>query len=54
MDYFIEWAVSVIFIAVACGFLESAAPSGNLKKFISYIFSIVFLSVLISPIELLA
>ncbi len=54
MDYFMDWAVSIIFVTVACGFLESAAPSGNMKKFVSYVFSIVFLSVLISPIELLA
>ena len=53
MNYFIQWTVSVVFVAAACGFLESAAPSGSMKKFLSFVFSIIFLSVLISPVKLL-
>ena len=54
MKYFMEWTVSIVMVAAACGFLESAAPSGGMKKFLSFIFSVIFLSVLLSPVEFLA
>ncbi len=53
MSYFTDWTVSIIFVAAACGFFETAAPSGSMRKFVSYVFSIIFLSVLLAPIELL-
>ena len=54
MNYVTEWILSVIYAAIACGFMETAVPEGNMKSFLDFIFSMVFINVLISPIELIS
>ncbi|MCI8285278.1 MAG: hypothetical protein HFE90_08475 [Firmicutes bacterium] len=52
MEYFREWAVSLVMLVSAGAFLENVAPSGNMKKYVSFIFALIILSAMLSPIEL--
>ncbi len=53
MEYFKDWAVSLVMLVAAGAFLEQAAPSGSMKKYVSFIFALVLLSALLSPVELI-
>lgn len=53
MDAIREWAAALIMLAAAGGFFEMALPDGNIKKYASFIFAMIILDMLLSPVALL-
>jgi hypothetical protein len=51
LEFIHDWGVSMIMLLAAGGFLEMASPEGNIKKYVSFIFALIFLDVLLSPVE---
>ena len=46
MDVFREWMLTLVFLAAGGSLLEQAAPDGSLKKYVSFIISMVIGSVI--------
>lgn len=53
MEAIREWAATLIMLVAAGGFLEMALPEGNMKKYASFIFAMIILDLLLSPVNIL-
>ncbi len=53
MEAIREWAAVLIMLVAAGGFLEMALPEGNMKKYASFIFAMIILDLLLSPVNIL-
>ena len=53
MEYVREWVLSVILLVVAAAFFEGIVPEGNMSRYLKYIFALILLSVILSPVTLL-
>ena len=51
MDWVLDWAREIILIVMAISFLELVLPSGGIKKYVKFIFSLVILSVILFPLS---
>lgn len=51
MDWVLDWAREIILIVMAISFLELVLPSGGMKKYLKFIFSLVILSVILFPLN---
>lgn len=47
-----EWVREVMSIILSITFLEIMLPEGSIKKYVKFIFAIVIMAVLISPINI--
>ncbi|MEG1584072.1 MAG: stage III sporulation protein AF [Anaerovorax sp.] len=48
-----EWVKNVFIIIVAISFVEMLLPAGNMKKYIRFIFSLIIMAIILSPIAIL-
>lgn len=53
MDIAREWVKNVFMIIVTISFVEMILPSGNMKKYIRFIFSLITMAIILSPIAIL-
>lgn len=53
MDIAREWVKNVFIIIVAISFVEMLLPSGSMKKYIRFIFSLIIMAIILSPIAIL-
>ena len=51
MDVFREWMLTLVFLGAGGSLLEQAAPDGSLKKYVSFIISMVLLNGLLYPLQ---
>lgn len=52
-QYVKEWVMTVVVLVVAAAFFEGIFPSGSMSKYLKYIFALVILSAVLSPVLLL-
>ncbi len=48
-----EWVKNVFIIVIAISFVEILLPSGTMKKYIHFIFSLIIMAIILSPIAIL-
>ncbi len=52
-EYIREWVMSIVLLVVAAAFFEGIFPAGNMSKYLKYIFALILLSAILSPVALL-
>lgn len=50
MDILKEWVRNIFLMIVGLSFIEIILPSGNMKKYLKFIFSVIILSVVVFPL----
>lgn len=50
MDIIREWSAALIMIAAAGAFMEMALPEGSMRKYISFVFALMILDILLAPL----
>lgn len=50
MEAIQAWAKNIILIVMAISFIDLILPSGEMKKYIQFVFSLMILAVIISPV----
>ncbi len=53
MEYVREWVLSVLVLVVTAAFFEGIFPEGSMSRYLKYIFSLILLAVILSPVTLL-
>ncbi len=53
MDTVIQWIKDIFIIIISLTFLEILIPNSNMEKYIKFIFSLIILSIIISPLKYL-
>ncbi len=53
-QYIREWVMTFVVLVVAAAFFEGIFPSGSMSQYLKYIFALVILSAVLSPVLLLA
>ncbi len=48
-----EWVKNVFVIIIAISFVEILLPSGAMKKYIHFVFSLIIMAIILSPIAIL-
>lgn len=48
-----EWVLSVIILVAAAAFFEGFFPPGGMDRYLKYIFALILLSAVLSPVTLL-
>lgn len=46
-----EWVKSIFMIVVTLSFVEILLPQGDMSKYLKYIFSLMILAVILSPLR---
>jgi len=46
-----EWVREIFIVILSITFLEILLPEGTMKKYVKFIFSIVIMAVILSPLE---
>lgn len=50
MDIIREWSTALIMMAAAGAFMEMALPEGSMRKYISFVFALMILDILLAPL----
>ena len=45
-----EWVKNIFIIIVAISFIEILLPAGNMEKYVRYVFSLIILATILSPL----
>ena len=53
LEYVREWVLSVLVLVVTAAFFEGIFPEGSMSRYLKYIFSLILLAVILSPVTLL-
>jgi len=53
MNFILEWVRNVFLIVLAISFLEMLLPSGSMRGYLKFIFSLLLLTVMLSPLQTL-
>ncbi|MBR0596626.1 stage III sporulation protein AF [Sinanaerobacter chloroacetimidivorans] len=48
-----EWVKNIFIIIVAISFVEILLPAGAMKKYLKFIFSLVIMAIILSPLAIL-
>jgi stage III sporulation protein AF len=48
-----EWVKNVFIIVVAVTFIEILLPTGNMSKYLKFIFSLIIMAIILSPLAIL-
>ena len=49
MNAVTEWVKNIFIIIVAVSFIEVLVPTGNMEKYVKYIFSLIILATILAP-----
>lgn len=52
-QYVKEWIMTVVFLVTASAFFEGILPGESIGKYLRYIFALVILSAVLSPVAVL-
>jgi stage III sporulation protein AF len=47
-----EWVKNIFIIIVAVSFIEILMPEGNMKKYLKFIFSLIIMVIILSPLAI--
>ncbi len=50
MEIIKEWSAAVIMLVAAGAFIEMALPEGSMRKYVSFIFALMILDILLAPL----
>lgn len=50
MEIIKDWSAAVIMLVAAGAFLEMALPDGSMRKYVSFVFALMILDMLLAPI----
>lgn len=50
MEIIKEWSAAVIMLVAAGAFTEMALPEGSMRKYVSFIFALMILDILLAPL----
>lgn len=50
MNAVTEWVKNIFIIIVAVSFIEVLVPTGNMEKYVKYIFSLIILATILAPL----
>lgn len=53
MEIVREWVKNIFVIIVAVSFVEILLPAGNMRKYLKFIFSLVIMAIILSPLAIL-
>lgn len=53
MEIIREWVKNIFIIIVAISFVEILLPHGNMKKYLNFIFSLIIMAIILSPLAIL-
>lgn len=53
MEIVKEWVKNVFIIIVAITFIEILLPHGSMKKYLKFIFSLIIMAIILSPLAIL-
>ena len=53
MEVIREWVKNIFIIIVAVSFVEILLPSGNMSKYLKFIFSLIIMAIILSPLSIL-
>ena len=48
-----EWVKNIFIIIIAVTFVEILLPPGNMSKYIKFIFSLIIMAIILSPLAIL-
>lgn len=52
-QYVREWMMTIVFLVAASAFFEGIFPGGSMGKYLKYIFALIILSVILSPVAVI-
>ena len=52
-QYVREWVMTIVFLVAASAFFEGIFPGGSMGKYLKYIFALIILSVILSPVAVI-
>lgn len=52
-QYVREWVMAIVFLVAASAFFEGISPGGSMGKYLKYIFALIILSVILSPVAVI-
>ena len=50
MDIIREWSAALIMMVAAGAFIEMALPEGSMRKYLSFVFALMILDMLLEPL----
>lgn len=50
MDIIREWCAALIMMVAAGAFMEMSLPEGSMRKYVSFIFALMILDILLAPL----
>lgn len=53
MEIIREWVKNIFIIIVAITFVEILLPHGSMKKYLKFIFSLIIMAIILSPLAIL-
>jgi stage III sporulation protein AF len=53
MEIVREWVKNIFIIVVAVTFLEILLPNGSMSKFLKFVFSLIIMAIILSPLAIL-
>lgn len=53
MEIIREWVKNIFIIVVAISFVEILLPSGAMSKYLKFIFSLIIMAIILSPLSIL-
>jgi len=52
MDIAREWVKNIFIIIVAVTFVEILLPTGSMSKFLKFVFSLIIMAIILSPLAI--
>ena len=52
-QYVRDWVMTIVFLVAASAFFEGIFPGGSMGKYLKYIFALIILSVILSPVSVI-
>ena len=53
MEIVTEWVKNIFIIIVAVTFVEILLPTGSMSKYLKFIFSLIIMAIILSPLAIL-